>query len=320
MKKRFLITFSLILLISFTAFAGNSELGSVDWFAILLVTIYVVAILILLPLVIYTNLNESVVDIPSDIGLKEGEVEGLTEEERNQKTDEILSALNDKLTPVEDEEGNELITITKGSQARFVKRGLDYILLKLKPSEEELINRVEEFRNVYENRAQRKFTGSKYIIISAVGLGALVWWAAGGFTTFIIIQALGLLFYILSSRTTMYGIENRVRWLGAVNLGFISGLFTSFFSAMDTEYYTVYSDGSKETDSEMTMTNWVFQIMLILFTAIILGFLVAVMGVVNFIMNYSRSFLWPFKKLDKWYEDNFTLDLTSDMVAAETEE
>lgn len=118
----------------------------------------------------------------------------------------ILDGIAEKLTPFQSEEGEEMLTITKGSQSRFVKQGLDYINTRLVPTDSVTIERVNEFSGVYKDRSKRVFTGSKWIIICSAGMGVL-FAVTGGITVFLFIHFLGLLFYILSSRTTMYTLK-----------------------------------------------------------------------------------------------------------------
>lgn len=311
MKKKHFLTLAFVVFTALTAFAGGGKSGGVDWFNLIITVGYLGGVFVFLPIVFYTNLNEKVTDVPSDAGLKEN-VQGITPEERNQKTAKILQTIENKLTTVNDEDGNEMITITNGSQARFMKKGLDYILIYLKPTDQSLIDIIENFRTLYQERTKRIFTGSKWVLGCAIGVG-LIFLLAGGIYNFVIIHTLGTVFYFLSSRTPVYGLEKRLKWIGGINSGIVASVFAGLFSSFNTKHYNVYSDGSKERDYESEMADGYFLIILTFVAAMILGFFAAVLGVINFLLNYSTSFILPIKKQEKWYEENFDIKIATDV-------
>ncbi len=90
--------------------------------------------------------------------------------------------------------------------SNIYETGLDYINKYLLPTNTDIIERIKVFSDVYADRTRRAFTGSKWIIGCSAAVGVLFVWS-GGITTFIFIHFLGLLFYILSSRTSFYTIE-----------------------------------------------------------------------------------------------------------------
>ena len=138
---------------------------------------------------------------------------------------------------------------------------------------------------------------------------------SAGFSTFIVIHFLGLLFYVLSSRTTMYGIEKRMKTFKFVP-GIVGGIMGGLFLGGGTKYYMKSGNGpwkrDWETEGQMAMVG----LFLMAIAALILGFLAAVLGVVNFVFNYSTSFLLPIKSDEKWYDENFALEGPK-VVAAE---
>jgi hypothetical protein len=196
-----------------------------------------------------------------------------------------------------------MITITKGKQARFVKRGLNYINKHLAPTDILITQRVKEFEFVYNDRAKRAFTGSKWIIVSSVGIGVL-FFMTGGVNTFVFIHALGIVFYILSSRTTMFTIEKRMKRFSYAP-GFVGNMLNGLFLANGTKHYVKSGDGpwkrDWETEGQMAMIGLFFMAVVSMF----LGLLTAALGVLNFVINYSTSFAMPFKSDEKWYSENF---------------
>lgn len=282
--------------------APDSGLSGGDIFEFLLVAGYIVGVFVLLPWVIYTNMKEKLTVM--DTGSTGGAVpdSGLSEDERNNRAAMILDEIEKKLTPFE-EEGKDLVTITKGSQARFIKKGIEYIQQNLQPTDPEIISRMNEFIAVYEDRTKRVFTGSKWIIGCAVGLGIFMVYM-GGISTFIFIHTLGIVFYILSSRTPMYILEKRMNLFGGG--GAIAGsIFGGLFIGAGAKHYNIYSDGRKERDYSSEFTGGAVYFLLIAVVAMFMGFMAAALGVVNFLMNYMNNALIPGKP-ESWYEKTFT--------------
>ena len=308
MRKHLILIAVLLLLSCVSLFAtGDSDAAAsgqgIDWFELLIVTGYLLGVFVLLPMVIYTNLKEKLF-IPSSDNQEEIQpIESISKDERNNRAALILESIEKKLTSFQSEDGEDMVTITSGKQSKFMKRGLDYINKKLVPTNTELIERINEFTAVYEDRARRAFTGSKWIIVCSAGVGVL-FFLTGGISTFIFIHFLGLLFYILSSRTTFYSIEKRMEYFGG-GTGIIGSIMSGLFLGNGTKYYLKHSDGSRTRDWETEGQMAIIGLVIMLFIALILGLFAALLGVMNFILNYSTSFLLPFKSDDDWYSKNF---------------
>ena len=282
---------------------GTSSGGDIDWVQMIFAGSYLLGVFVLLPVVVFTNMKEGLFH-PEESGQSSSEVvKHMSEEERNDISIEILEKIGEKLTPFKSEEGEDMITITKGSQARFMKYGLDYINKKLKPTDPEIVDRVKEFEEVYEDRAQRAFTGSNWIIGCSIGVGVLMLMTAG-ITTFIFIHILGLVFYVLSSRTTMYGIEKRLKYFGSGG-GMLGRILSSLFLGEGTKYYVKHGGGPWKRDWETEGQMAIFGLIIMIFVALVLGFFATFLGVINFFINYSTSFLNPMQNEEKWYMQNF---------------
>ncbi len=297
----------LMLLFSVSLFAvqdptpANSGLSGGDIFEFVVITGYLLGVFVLLPWVIYTNRAEKleVVEIgASSDALADPE---LSEFERNSRAAKILDEITQKLTPFE-EDGELLMTITKGSQARFMKKGIDYIREHLQPTDPDITDRMNELIAVYQNRTQRLFTGSKWIIGCAIAMGILFVWT-GGISTFVFIHALGIAFYILSSRTPLYILDKRMNLFGGGG-AIVGAIFGAFFIGAAAKHYNVYSDGRKERDYSSEFTGGAVYFLFIFVAAMFMGFLVAALGVINFLMNYMNNAVMP-TKTETWYEKNF---------------
>ncbi|MGE5313756.1 MAG: hypothetical protein ACM3Q4_03585 [Acidobacteriota bacterium] len=297
----------LLLLSSAAIAAGNSTSESsghgIDWMQILFVGSYLGGVFILLPIVIYTNLTSRLFVPDADHRGQVRLLEGVGEAERNAQAERILERIGEQLTPFTSDSGERLITITKGKQAKFMKRGLDFINKRLSPTDPAVLERMKEFEGVYKDRAGRAFTGSYWIIACGAGVGAL--FLAGGISTFVVIHFLGLLFYILSSRTTMYDLEKRMK-LFRGGAGIIGGIMTALLVGDGTKYYVKTGDGPWKRDWETEGNMAIAGLLILFFVAMVLGVLSVVLGVINFFINYSTSFLLPIGSDDKWYEEQFT--------------
>lgn len=301
MKKMLIILILLLIFISLTAAEGEGEKAErqrINWFNVIFAGGYLLGVFILLPLVIYTNLKDKVCDPEAKEQIQP--LENLSEEERNARAAKILEAIEKKLTPYEDEDGNHMITITKSKQARFVRNGLNYIIKKLAPTDQEVIARVNEFKQVFDNRASRIFTGSNWIIFFGIGVGVLLL-ATGGFNAFIVIHALGVLFYILSSRTPLYAVEKRLKNFASGG-GAMGKMYSALFLGPGKKYYIKRAGGSWERDWQTEGEMAIIGVAIMAIVALLLGFFAAAMGVINFVFNYANSLVIPFKKLDDWYE------------------
>ena len=306
MRKHFIFIAVLVLLSTTVLFATDATDGASsrgpDWFTILVTVGYLGGTFILLPVVIYTNLNEKVFR-PSTKNQEEVQpIESISQDERNNRAALILDEIGEKLTPYQSEDGADMITITNGKQAKFMKRGLDYINKKLVPTDAAVIDRINEFTAVYEDRTQRAFTGSKWVIGSSAALGILLLFTIG-FSGFIVIHFLGLTFYVLSSKTTFYSIEKRMKYFSGSNL--ISSIMSNLFLGDGVKYYVKHGNGPWQRDWETEGQMAMIGLMFLSIAALILGFFAAFLGVVNFFINYSTSFLLPFRTDDHWYMENF---------------
>lgn len=311
MKLKSLFSTLLFIVLGITLFAqdttqaSSSSGGSTDWFSIIIATSYIVGIFILLPIVIYTNIKSKLYK-PGEDDEEFQPIRNLDEEKRNARAEEILIEIENRLTQFTDENGEEMITITKGKQAKFMKKGLDYINKHLKPTDEAIIQRLKEFEDIYKIRTKRVFTGSKWIIGAAVGVGILMI-VTGGISTFIFIHSLGIVFYILSSRTPMYAMEKRRYKFAKMGTGAIGGIMTALALGDGTKYYVSTNGGPYQRDWETEGSMAMAGLLILVFVALILGFVAAFLGVLNFIFNYSNSFLLPFNKTVDWYEENFQM-------------
>ena len=92
---------------------------------------------------------------------------------------------------------------------------------------------------------------------------------------------------------------------GKFGSGMIAALFSGLFIGSAAKHYKVYSDGRKERDYESEFSGGIIFLLIIFIVALFLGFLIALLGVINFIINYSNNAIIP-GKLENWYQKNFS--------------
>ncbi|MCF6268304.1 MAG: hypothetical protein L3J41_01175 [Melioribacteraceae bacterium] len=307
MSKKFLFIIGFLILSSIALLAqAEPEVAktesSIDWLELIMIVGYLGGVFVLFPWVVYTNLKEKLFTV--ELNYTEDSLlnSKLSVDERNNRARAILEEIENKLSPFHDEEsGEELKTITKGSQARFIKRGVEHIQQNLKPTDTEVINRMNEIIQVYEDRTKRIFTGSKWVLGAAIAIGALFIYQMG-ISVFIVIHIIGILFYYMSSRVPVYIFEKRTRLFG--RLGFLGTILSGLAMSANTKHYAIYSDGTKKRDYESEATGGIIVLFATIVISLFLGFLAAALGVVNFLMNYMNNALIP-TNLNKWYDEKF---------------
>ncbi len=306
-RRKSLILLLLFLCLSIallaTEAAGTQEVKKppIDWFSLLLLIGYLGGTIVILPIVIYTNLNEGLKAIaPSGTALPEDL--NLTEEERNNRAFTIVKKMEGKLTKFTDEEGSERVIINHGWQARFVKKSLDYINTRLMPTDPDILEAVTSHAEHYKARVKRIFGGSYLIIACSVGVGIFITYQS--MWTFLILHVLGLVLYILASKIPTYAVERRAKRVSGG--GILAGVFAGLFAGAATKHYIKHGSGPWERDGSAELTNSLGMLAFMVILAMIVGFFTAFLGVVNFLINYSTSFLTPLAKADeKWFEKTF---------------
>lgn len=303
-QNQTIFLFLSVSLITLLTACSSDNSGKVDYFQIFVSIGYIGGVFIMLPITLFTNWNEKIIKASENISTSLNEKH--SQDVRDSKAREILLTITQKLDKYQNENGEELLTITKGAQARFTKLGLDYINTRLFPSDPAIIEQVNNLTNLYNDRTKRYFSGSYWIIGSSLALGLFfIFGPSKQINAFVIIHWLGLLFYFLSSKASAYTLEKRHKALGAINIGIVSAIMGGLFMASGTKYDWVYSDGRRERAYDEEATNSLGIMLLIIVIAMILGFFAAFLGVINFLLNYSTSMLIPFRTVDHWYDKNF---------------
>jgi hypothetical protein len=186
-----------------------------------------------------------------------------------------------------------------------MKHGLDYINKMLCPTDEKVIENVEILTEIYRNRIRRRFTGSGWVILCSFGAALFLnkVLKVNGF--FLYTQFVGILFYILASRTPSYLIEKRMKINSATQGTLKSILYSSLLLNDGYKYYERDQYGHKSRDWESEGDSMIIRVFIMAPVVMFIGISITFFGVIGFIANYSTSFLLPFRSVGKWYDKNF---------------
>lgn len=283
----------------------KSKKSDIDWVQLVFAGSILIGVFALFPIVVYTNLHEKLVDVEANPEKRKPIHDSL--ENREQHAVEILNKIEESLTPYVDENGEELITITKGKQARLMKRGLDYINIYLVPEEEAIKERVAEFTTVYIDRTERIYSGSNWILGCAIGLLVFMGLVDTSIllSSFALIHVVGILFYYTASRVPKYILDKRLKRFGSNRKGFVGLIISTLFAGAAVKHYVSVNGGAWERDYESEGMSSILFIFLALMAALFIGFFIALFGILNFLMNYITNFILPFPTDEKWHASHF---------------
>ena len=274
--------------------------GRIDWFQLIFEIGYIVGVFVVFPLIVITNICERLsVPNPEKQGILQS-TSVLDEDERNFRASIVLRKIEEMLTLSKDKDDNEWLTITKGSQARFLKHGLDYINKVLVPTDIELVKRTIEFNEVYKDRVKRIFTGSGWIITCSVLTGG-IFYLSGGISSFLILHLVALISYIMASRPTSYAFLKRMERTGG-HRGLISAVMSSLFMGSGEKHYVSVNGGAWERDHESEFASGIFGLLITFVVAMLLGFFTGFIAIINFLLNYSTSIMLPFSSGESWFK------------------
>ncbi len=161
------------------------------------------------------------------------------------------------------------------------------------PTDQSVVDRLNELGNVINIQEKRSFAGSwKLIIVAIVALVIMyLMSSSGGFWHFLKSfwwMPVSIVLYYIASLTPAFLQDKRARWFRGKNIhnvliGTVLGLFMAT-PATET-WVTKWSDGSKTKSEE---ANPLFFVMVILtfMMILILGFMTIIFAGINFIRNY----------------------------------
>jgi hypothetical protein len=161
----------------------------------------------------------------------------------------------------------------------------------LAPTDEYVIERMNELGNVVNQNSKRSFAGSKLLIAVSLIFTVIMYMMAKNDNNTVLGEILSLwwlwgsvIFYIVASYAPQFLIDKRLRKLGDSNfssglVGFFAGMF---FAAPTFNYLTKYSDGSTSRSSEFNLIGLLFMLVGLAMLAMFIIFF----GLHNYVRNY----------------------------------
>ena len=214
--------------------------------------------------------------------IAEGRSKDMSEQEEQVVVDLLNNAYLVWSVVEPDEDGNEMRQPTKMKQ---IKKSCMFIdqALALRPTNQEIIERINELTNVINVNEERSFDGSKAL----VWLGGIV----GVIASFLFGIGLGLTIlvstgaYVMASRTPYFLIEKRhKRGGGNIHNGILAGVFAMIAGAKTVRTVYTYEDGSKSYEDDNSQ-HWI-ALFFGFIVLLVIAFLMAFWALLNYLRNY----------------------------------
>lgn len=220
-------------------------------------------------------------------GMKEERsVAGMPEDMTEQEVARAWSLMDEAFqtwTVVETTEDNEFRKPTKMKQITQSAMLIDQVIAMC-PTDEGVVERLNELTDVINSGEERHFDGSAKLIGLGVIVAILMYWMAGIGMTVSTLASTGL--YYIASRTPQFLIDKRaLRGGGNIHNGIMAGVFAMLAGAQTVRTVYTYSDGHKEYDDDHSQ-HWI---------ALALGFVIlvvlAMMMMFWALLNYVRNYV-----------------------------
>jgi hypothetical protein len=216
--------------------------------------------------------------------ITEGRHEYATDEEIDD-ADRLLTEVFESWSVVDvDDNGEELRSPLKAKQMKNSTALLNAVIA-IAPTDENAINRLNDFGDEINNCNKRKFNGSKTLIITTSVIFILIslisdtWAGAGYFIGSII-------FYILASLTPLFVINRKIVNGKGGKRSFMStligGLFGTIATAKTVKYVNRNTGEVVDTDNSETWISTAFTLIVLA----ILSALIGIIAIINYIRNY----------------------------------
>lgn len=223
----------------------------------------------------------------------------MTEEEINQaseKLEEAFSLWGNVETGVDPESGEE-IEYRNPSGKKQVNKSVALLeeVKAMYPTDQAVVDRMNELGEVVKYNMKRKFAGSKWVFIVIV-LGQLLimtmmGWTFGNFLKTWLIWGGGI-YYYFASLAPRYLIEKRLKNFGKFKItsGILAGIFGALMSTPVTQdVVTHWDDGSKSRSTELNAGFFIMIIIAVL-AIMAIAFFNIVLGVIAFFRNFVLYF------------------------------
>lgn len=197
--------------------------------------------------------------------------EEMSDEEYDQAVN-LLDGVFETWTIVDkDDEGGDIRQPMKMKQIKASTMLLDQAIA-MQPTDQEIIDRINDLAEVINNNEKRYFDGSKPL----AWLGGIV-----GVLFCLITPSFGILTlistgaYILASRTPAFLVQKRAkRGGGNIHNGIIAGIFGMIAGAQTVRTVYKFSDGHKEYEDDHSQhwIAWALGLVLLVFIAMLMAF------------------------------------------------
>lgn len=217
---------------------------------------------------------------------EQGKPSEMSEDEYNQCVNLLESAFCLWSIDGQTENGEEL---RKPKKMKQIKSSAMYIdqAIALQPTEQDIIDRINELTEVINSNEKRYFDGSKPLVWLGIIVGILFGFIMGWGTAALTLISTGC--YILASRTPAFLVEKRAnRGGGNIHNGMIAGIFGMIAGAQTIRTITTYSDGHKEYSDDHSQ-HWIAWILGLCLLVAIAAFM-ALWALVNYLRNYVFYF------------------------------
>lgn len=210
----------------------------------------------------------------------------MTVEEYDKCVDLLENAFATWSIDSQTEDGDEIRKPTKMKQINASSLLIDQAIA-LRPTDEEIIGRINELTEVINSNEKRYFDGSKALVWLGVIVGILLGFIMGPGVSILTLISTGC--YILASRTPAFLVEKRAkRGGGNIHNGMIAGIFGMIAGAQTVRTVYKYSDGHKEyeDDNSQHWIAWVLGLCLLVAIALFM----ALWAIINYLRNYVFYF------------------------------
>lgn len=217
---------------------------------------------------------------------EQGKPTEMSEDEYNQCVNWLESAFNSWSIDEQTEDGNELRKPKKMRQIKVSAMFIDQAIA-LQPTEQDIIDRINELTEVINSNEKRYFDGSKPLVWLGIIVGILFGFIMGWGAATLTLISTGC--YVLASRTPAFLIEKRAkRGGGNIHNGMIAGIFGMIAGAQTIRTITTYSDGHKEYSDDHSQ-HWIAWILGLCLLVAIAAFM-ALWALINYLRNYVFYF------------------------------
>lgn len=156
-----------------------------------------------------------------------------------------------------------------------------------KPTNAEIVDRINQCAEVINNVQKRTFAGSKTFLITSLVLATLLSFIGGNFNMLWMILFFSALYVLASMKPTFMQIKKELSGKGGkpkFMSAIIGGLFGAVATAKTYKTVTKWSDGTTTTDTDHSET-W-FTLIFGLVIMIVLALFMGVVALVNYLRNY----------------------------------